>query len=94
MVKVYRPTAESKPVEPVLLAKRPSSYAGSQLAIIDNGKPRARDLLGRLGKKMKRDLGVARVEIYSKPSPAAPIDADVTRMLAARSRLVITGLGD
>jgi hypothetical protein len=37
---------------------------------------------------------VAEIEVMTKASAGKPLDADETRMLAVRSHLVISGLGD
>jgi hypothetical protein len=67
---------------------------GAVLAIIANGKPMARELLELIAEELRRELPIGGVEIHEKASAGVPIDADRARMLAARSRLVITGLGD
>jgi hypothetical protein len=64
------------------------------LTLIENGKPKARDLLRYIADGVAERIPIAAIEIHSKPSAAAPIDADTATMLAARSRLVITGVGD
>jgi hypothetical protein len=64
------------------------------LTLIDNGKPKARELLGYVATELERVLPIERVDIHTKPTAAAPIDADTATRLAARSRLVVTGLGD
>jgi hypothetical protein len=64
------------------------------LALIANGKPMARDLLEMVADELRKQVPIADVVIHEKASAGVPIDADIARMLAARSRLVITGLGD
>jgi len=39
-------------------------------------------------------LPVGEIVVHSKSSASKPIDADEAEMLAARSHLVISGLGD
>jgi hypothetical protein len=94
MIMAYKPTVAEPAVASVELAARPSSYVGGQLTIIDNGKPRAQALMRLIADQLCKRLDLSELEVYTKGSPAAPIDANVTRMLAARSRLVLTGLGD
>lgn len=94
MIMAYRPTAAEAAVTTVALAARSTSYAGGLLTIIDNGKPRAQALMRRIGDRLCERLDLSGLEVHTKGSPAVPIDADITRMLAARSRLVLTGLGD
>ena len=65
-----------------------------QLTLIENGKPNARTLLGHVAGELRSRLPLATVDIHSKPAAGKPIDADIADMLAARSHLVISGVGD
>lgn len=93
-IRVHRPDLASESVEPLEMAPRGAVGTDDRLMIIENRKPNARYFLSEIGSHVRDRLSLAAVEVHSKPSAAAPIDADVTRMLAVRSRLVITGLGD
>jgi len=93
-IRVYRPTLPEPEVAPLALAPRRVPTEGARLLIVDNAKPRGRDLMVRIADRIATRLRVAEVDVHTKPSAGAPLDADVTRMLAARSRLVISGLGD
>jgi hypothetical protein len=62
--------------------------------VIDNGKPNARSLLQMVAQQVGTRITLAAVETFCKPTASKPIDADEARMLAARSRLVLTGVGD
>lgn len=64
------------------------------LTLIENGKPNARTLLGFVADELRSRLPLAAVDVHSKPAAGKPIDADVADMLAARSHLVISGVGD
>ena len=78
----------------VRLAARGNLPDEARLLIVDNGKPRARELMGGMAERIAQRLRIVEVEVHTKASAGAPLDADVTRMLAARSHLVISGLGD
>jgi len=97
-ITVYRPDTDSDaPRDTFAFAARtpPEGMSGQAvLTIIENGKPQARQLLSLIAAGVRRRLPVATVDVFSKPTAAKPIDADEARMLAARSRLIITGLGD
>ena len=67
---------------------------GLNLLVVENGKPNAKRLLTFIAEEIKRRLPVATIEIHSKPSAGRPIDADLVKMFAARSHLLISGLGD
>ena len=65
-----------------------------RLTLIENGKPNARALLGHVADELRSRLPLAAVDVHSKPAAGKPIDADTADMLAARSHLVISGVGD
>lgn len=93
-IRVHRPDVPLGSTEPLELAPRRELGPDARLLVVENRKPRAKFLLTAIAERVRDRLSLGDVEIHSKPSAAAPIDADVTRMLAVRSRLVITGLGD
>lgn len=93
-IRVHRPDMSPDTVDPLAMAPRGSLPDDARLVIVENRKPNARVLLGMIGDRLQDLLPIREVEIHSKPSAAAPLDADVTKMLAARSHLVISGLGD
>lgn len=64
------------------------------LTLVENGKPNARALLGYVADELRSRLPLAAVDVHSKPAAGKPIDADTADMLAARSHLVISGVGD
>jgi hypothetical protein len=64
------------------------------LTIIDNGKPKAKQLLAEVASRLKHRFPIANVEVVSKASAGKPLEADVAQSVAARSRMVITGIGD
>jgi hypothetical protein len=93
-VLVHRPTpaAPTDPVTP--LAARGRQPDRARLLIVDNGKPRGRQLMERIADRIAERLRIAEIEVMTKASAGKPLDADETRMLAVRSHLVISGLGD
>ncbi len=48
----------------------------------------------RIADRLRDALPIATVEVHSKPSAGAPIEEDVATMLAVRSHMIISGLGD
>ena len=93
-IRVHRPDVERPEVEPLALASRGVLPAAARLTLVDNGKPNARGLLEAIGNRVAERIPLEAVDVHTKPSAGAPLDADVTRMLAVRSHLVISGLGD
>jgi hypothetical protein len=93
-ITVLRPDQPAPPAPPAELAPRRAARDGAVLALIENGKPHARDLLQMVAAELRGPLGLADVLTFSKPSASRPIAEDEARMLAARSHLVVTGVGD
>jgi len=95
-VQVLSPLFEGGAVAQLAFAPRREFVADDKLhlLVVENGKPKAKQLLGFLAEEIQRRLPVATIEVHSKPSAGRPIDADLVKMFAARSHLVISGLGD
>ena len=91
---VLRPDYEDDQVEDFVHAPRSVPTDPFTLSIIDNGKPKAKQLLGELASLLEDRFPIADVELVSKSSAGKPLEADVAQSVAARSRMVITGLGD
>ena len=94
-ITVVRPDHVSE-VDGVARAPRKTHSAADSLhlTLVENGKPNARALLGHVADELRSRLPLATVDVHSKPAAGKPIDADVADMLAARSHLVISGVGD
>ena len=94
-ITVLRPDTEAPPATTVTLAPREELPERPVIGLIANGKPLAKEILTVLArevaKRLDRDV---ELELVAKPSAAYPIDDDEAKLLAARSHLVIAGLGD
>ena len=93
-IRVHRPTLPQAETGTTTLAPRGALPDQAHLTIIDNGKPKGRDLMERIAKELRGLLPIASVDVHSKPSAGAPITEDVATMLAVRSHMIISGLGD
>src|SRR5580658_1707503 len=93
-ITVLRPDVEKVAVSDFAQAVRPSPRTGLRLTIIENGKPKARALLLAIAEGLREHLAGLTVEVVSKSSASWPISAEDARSIAARSDLVLTGLGD
>jgi hypothetical protein len=95
-MKVLTPHFEGDEVEQLTFATRRHFEPGDQLhlLLVENGKPKARQLLQFVADEIRQRLPIVTVEVHSKPSAGRPIDADLVTMFAARAHLVISGLGD
>jgi hypothetical protein len=95
-INVYNPTVGEPAGAAFELAPRGGDppEGGYRVLVVENSKPRAKWLLHRVADLARERLPIADIEVHSKLSAGKELDGDVTRMLAARSHLVITGLGD
>ena len=74
------------------LAPRPSDLRGLRLGILDNSKPNADVLLGRVAELIAARTGAGPIRVWRKPgssNPAAEIDA-----IAAGADVFLTGSAD
>jgi hypothetical protein len=94
-ITVLRPDAPPPPAATVELAPRQPLPERPVLGLVANGKPLARELLEALARELADRLGRdVQIALHAKPSAAYPITDDEATQLAARSHMVITGLGD
>ena len=74
------------------LAKRPPDLRGRRIGILDNSKPNADALLGRLADLLSARTGAGPIRVWRKPgssNPAADLDA-----IAAGADVFLTGSAD
>ena len=93
-ITVLTPEYEATGPDEVRMADRSMPTEPVVIAVLENSKPHARELLGYVAEGLRERIPTADVLVHSKLSAGKVIDADEAEMLAARSRLVITGLGD
>lgn len=93
-IQVHTPCAPVSETEPVLLAPRTAVGSRVRVGLVDNGKPKARELLLLLAEELRDRLPGVETELVSKPSAANPLTDDEAAGLAGRTDLVISGLGD
>lgn len=89
-VDVYVPTGAVE-AEPRKLAGRLKSLEGARIAILDNGKEYAGEVLEAIAEVLKREHKVAEVTFWRKGYPAK--GAPFLKELAASCDAVITGVG-
>jgi hypothetical protein len=74
------------------LARRPSTLAGRRLAVLDNSKPNADVLLGRVAELLAARTGALPARWWRKPGSSRP--ALMIDEVVAGADLVITGSAD
>jgi hypothetical protein len=75
------------------LATRLSSLAGKRLALLDNNKVNARELLNAFGQQINRRFGLAEIKMWRKPTSAAPAPF-IAEIMAWKPDLLLTASGD
>jgi hypothetical protein len=94
MLTVLRPDIQATARAVVAMAVRPEQRSGLRLTLIENGKPKARDLLLAIADGLSEHLPNLSVDVHSKSSASWPISAEEAESLVASADLVLTGLGD
>lgn len=74
------------------LAPRPRSLRGCRVGILDNGKPNADVLLGRVAELLVERAGAGPVRWWRKPAAAYP--ATAIEAIVAGADVVLTGSAD
>ena len=88
---VLNPTRPA-PSQTKSLAPRPSSLRGRRIGVLDNSKPNADALLGRLAELLVERHGAASIVKWRKPGASRP--ATMIDEIARSADLVLTGSGD
>lgn len=93
-LKVLSPVAEPPEGTALLELAERGAIAGRRLIVIENGKPRANELLSAVAEGVRERHGLASVEIFSKPGASQPVEDETVIELAAAGDVFLTGLGD
>jgi len=76
------------------LAARPVSLEGATIALLDNSKPNARQLLERLGALLAARTGARGLRVWSKPGSSVGATAAVLEEIAASAGVALTASAD
>ncbi len=95
LIRIVRPDFEETS-QAVSLARRERSDVSDPyvLTLIDNGKPNAKLLLTHAAEELRKRLPLAEVRVHTKQSASAALDVSTADLIAARSRMAISGVGD
>lgn len=75
-------------------ARRPGLDGSARLTLIDNGKPRARQLLLMIAEELRQRGAAGSVQVISKSAASSTIESTQAARIAAESDAAIAGLGD
>jgi hypothetical protein len=90
---VVDPAAEDT-VPQSALAPRIPALQGTHVALIDNAKRNAEEMLHEIGSLLKSRYGVAEVSLYRKRSPSVPTPPEVLAEIASKADAVVHGVAD
>ncbi len=76
------------------LAPPPASLEGQRIAVLDNGKPHAALLMGRMAACLAARTGARYLGVHRKGSAATPCESELLEELGASVDLVLTGTAD
>ncbi len=92
-LQVLDPRAELRPAAHSVAPRLPS-LKGKSVALLDNIKPNANVILGRVGEILVAQYGAAKVDLIAKRGPATPAEGPILDQIATTYDAVVTGLGD
>jgi hypothetical protein len=82
----------SAPARARSLARRPSDLRGRRVAVLDNSKPNADTLLGRVAELLVERHGAESVSRFRKPGASRP--ATIVDEIVRAADVVLTGSAD
>ena len=91
-MEIYAPDGAVGPTA-VALARSPAVLAGKRIGILDNTKPNAGVLLGRIAQRLAERTG-AEVALVETKNAALAAPVEVILRLEERVELVLTGSAD
>lgn len=86
--------SEQAPDANLRMAERRAPDGTGRLVLVDNGKPKARELMELIADRLRDRGGYADVEVYAKGSASRVLDEEEAADLASRADAVVAGLGD
>jgi hypothetical protein len=95
MIEIMVPELVDAPApEGIHLAQRRPLGENARITLIDNGKPKAKELMSMITDGLRERFPIGTVSIFSKGTASRVIDEDEIASIAASSDAVIAGLGD
>ncbi|MGK9283488.1 UGSC family (seleno)protein [Sinorhizobium meliloti] len=93
MIELLDPTGNFGSKE-LVLAERPHSLKGLRIALIDNTKVNAQQLLRKIGNILVRDYGATQACVYRKKHASTPVHDPLIEELVQDADIIISGIGD
>jgi hypothetical protein len=95
MIEIMVPElTDAPPPAGIHLAGRHPLPENARITLIDNGKPKAIQLMSMITDGLRERFPIGSVVVFSKGAASRVIDEDEVALIAASSDAVIAGLGD
>ena len=91
---LVRPDHETGLARTIVPAPRSLPDGDVSVVIVDNGKPKARELMGLMVDQLASQFEIVSVRVVSKGAATATLTPEQAREIAADAQLVLAGLGD
>jgi len=92
-VRIIDPSGSEPPTERRATAARPTSLAGARIAVLNNGKPNAEHVVGRLGAHLAERFDAQQPVAVEKPNSSRPFEAQVLDRFRNFDAAIV-GVGD
>lgn len=92
-IPVMDPRGET-PAARVSMAPRPSGLGGKTIALVDNTKINAGNLLDKLSSLLAAEVEPARIARYSKTDATRPAPPDLIAQIAGECDVAVLAIGD
>lgn len=93
-VAIVDPAAEDEAPDQVVGARRLATLSGAHIAMIDNSKHMAAELMAEVEGLLRARYGVREFTRYRKANPSIPTPPDVLAGLVSRCDGVVHGVAD
>jgi hypothetical protein len=93
VVRIVDPSGSEPPTQRLTTSVRPASLAGARIAVLNNGKPNAAHVVGRLGAHLIERFGAEEIVEAEKPNSSRAFEADVLDRFRNFDAAIV-GVGD
>lgn len=91
---LVRPDHQAAGADRIAPAPRSMPVGEVSVVIVDNGKPKARELMGLMIDQLRPEFEVGSVRVVSKPAASATLTGEQAHEIAGSATFALAGLGD
>lgn len=93
MIEILDPTTAAA-TRPLVRAPRPSSLAGTRVALVENTKVNSDRLLQKLGDLLVAEYGARETRLWRKRHASTAVDEALVEEVRRTADVAVTGIGD